>query len=429
MTKTLSLARDHENQREVVRTPRSNRQLPQLLAPFATLAEGLDYAAQGVTGFNFYSARGALQDVLPYALLRRRALSTARKLLSLGFERGDRVAVVAETGPDFIVVFFACQYAGLVPCPMPYTMYIGGKDAYVERVAGMLRAARAGTVITPEDLLGHISEGAARAGAKRVLTFGDLQSLPEAATKLEPFRAGRAGLYPVFLGFDLQPQGRADLAERPSSPIPAAFCATACSITQDDRAFSWLPLYHDMGLVGFCLAPMMGQVHRRLSRHDVLRPPPGAVAEADVGQSVDHHLFAELRLRSRGAAHQWRCALRSTCRACAWPASAATWCAPTCCELFADTLGVAGFRSAAFLPSYGMAETTLAISFVDADAPIRIDSIDRHALKTEARAVPAKGEACAQLRGLRHAPAGQRRRDPRRARARRLANARSGASS
>ncbi|RPH73387.1 MAG: fatty acyl-AMP ligase, partial [Hyphomicrobiales bacterium] len=137
----MSLARDHENQREVVRTPRSNRQLPQLLAPFATLAEGLDYAAQGVTGFNFYSARGALQDVLPYALLRRRALSTARKLLSLGFERGDRVAVVAETGPDFIVVFFACQYAGLVPCPMPYTMYIGGKDAYVERVAGMLRAA------------------------------------------------------------------------------------------------------------------------------------------------------------------------------------------------------------------------------------------------------------------------------------------------
>ena len=160
MTKTLSLARDHENQREVVRTPRSNRQLPQLLAPFATLAEGLDYAAQGVTGFNFYSARGALQDVLPYALLRRRALSTARKLLSLGLKRGDRVAVVAETGPDFMVVFFACQYAGLVPCPMPYTMYIGGKDAYVERVAGMLRAARAGTVITPEDLLGHISEGA-----------------------------------------------------------------------------------------------------------------------------------------------------------------------------------------------------------------------------------------------------------------------------
>ena len=72
-------------------------------------------------------------------------------------------------------------------------------------------------------------------------------------------------------------------------------------------------------------------------------------------------------------------------------------------ELFADTLRSPASASAAFLPSYGMAETTLAISFVDADTPIRIDSIDRHALKTEGRAVPARGEACAQLRGLRHA--------------------------
>jgi fatty-acyl-CoA synthase len=59
-------------------------------------------------------------------------------------------------------------------------------------------------------------------------------------------------------------------------------------------------------------------------------------------------------------------------------------------EDFAETLSVAGFRSEAFLPSYGMAETTLAISFVDAGKPIRVDVVDSHALKTEARAVPVK---------------------------------------
>ena len=125
-----------------------NRRLAQNLGGFGSLAEGLDYAAQGVTGFNFYSSRGSLQTVLPYAELRHRAISTARKLLSLGLKRGDRVAVVAETGPEFMAVFFGCQYAGLVPCPMPYTMYIGGKDSYVDRVAGMLAAARACTVVT-----------------------------------------------------------------------------------------------------------------------------------------------------------------------------------------------------------------------------------------------------------------------------------------
>ena len=146
-----------------------------------------------------------------------------------------------------------------------------------------------------------------------------------------------------------------------------------------------------------------GPGDRRLSRHHVLRPPPGAVAEADVGQSARPSPIrrASATILRRAASMAMR--RRSTCRACAWPASAATWCAPTCCNSSPIRLSVAGFRSHAFLPSYGMAETTLAISFVDADAPIRIDSIDRHALKTEARAVPAKGEACAQLRGLRQA--------------------------
>ncbi len=391
MTKTLSLARDHENQREVVRTPRSNRQLPQLLAPFATLAEGLDYAAQGVTGFNFYSARGALQDVLPYALLRRRALSTARKLLSLGFERGDRVAVVAETGPDFIVVFFACQYAGLVPCPMPYTMYIGGKDAYVERVAGMLRAARAGTVITPEDLLGHISEGAARAGAKRVLTFSDLQSLPEAATKLEPFRADEQAYIQYSSGSTSSPKGVL-ISQAAIAANTRGILRHGMRITQDDRAFSWLPLYHDMGLVGFCLAPMMGQctVDFLATTSFARRPALWLKLMSDNQSTITYSPSFGYDLAARRINGDAPSLDLSRLRVAGIGGDMVR---ADVLQLFADTLGVAGFRSAAFLPSYGMAETTLAISFVDADAPFRIDSIDRHALKTEARAVPAKGEA------------------------------------
>ena len=391
MTKTLSLARDHENQREVVRTPRSNRQLPQLLAPFATLAEGLDYAAQGVTGFNFYSSRGALQDVLPYALLRRRALSTARKLLSLGFERGDRVAVVAETGPDFIVVFFACQYAGLVPCPMPYTMYIGGKDAYVERVAGMLRAARAGTVITPEDLLGHISEGAARAGAKRVLTFSDLQSLPEAATKLEPFRADEQAYIQYSSGSTSSPKGVL-ISQAAIAANTRGILRHGMRITQDDRAFSWLPLYHDMGLVGFCLAPMMGQctVDFLATTSFARRPALWLKLMSDNQSTITYSPSFGYDLAARRINGDAPSLNLSRLRVAGIGGDMVR---ADVLQLFADTLGVAGFRSAAFLPSYGMAETTLAISFVDADAPFRIDSIDRHALKTEARAVPAKGEA------------------------------------
>ena len=78
---------------------------------------------------------------MPYSLLREAAPRAPPQADVVGPEARRRVAVVAETAPEFMAVFFGCQYAGLVPCPMPYSVNIGGKDAYIERVAGMLRAA------------------------------------------------------------------------------------------------------------------------------------------------------------------------------------------------------------------------------------------------------------------------------------------------
>ena len=172
---------------DLQRTPRKTDGLPQRLGGFATIAEGLDYAAKGKTGFNFYGGRGALAAVTSYAELRHRAISTARNLLSVGLKRGQRVAVVAETAPEFMQVFFGCQYAGLVPCPVPYSMYIGGRDAYVQRIAGMFRAADVSAVITSEELKDHIREGAAIAGVGLALTHAELATQPEAMVRLEGF--------------------------------------------------------------------------------------------------------------------------------------------------------------------------------------------------------------------------------------------------
>ena len=379
-----------EGQKALSRTPRSNRNLPQLLGSFGTLAEGLDYAAEGVTGFNFYSPRGALQHVLPYAQLRRMAMSTARKLLSLGLQRGDRVAVVAETGPDFMAVFYGCQYAGLIPCPMPYTMYIGGKDSYIDRVAGMLSAAKACTVITTDDLLGHITAGADRAGVARVLTHDALRELPEAATKLQPFGPDENAYIQYSSGSTSNPKGVL-ITQKAIISNAQGILREGLKLTPEDRAFSWLPLYHDMGLVGFCLSPMLGQVTvdflattsfaRRPAlwlklmsdNHSTITYSPSfgydLAARRINGDAVTIDLT---RLRVAGIGGDM---VRADVL-----------------EQFAAMLSVAGFQPRAFLPSYGMAETTLAISFVDPDQPIRIDNIDRHALKTMGRAVPSTGE-------------------------------------
>src|SRR3954463_658467 len=133
-------------------TPTASPALAFRVDGFSTLTAGLDYAAQGVTGFNFFSSRGELDAVLPYAELRLRSLDMAGRLAATGLERGDRVAIVAETSPDFVEVFFACQYAGLVAVPLPLCINIGGHDAYVERLRAMLEAAGAKLTVAPAGL-------------------------------------------------------------------------------------------------------------------------------------------------------------------------------------------------------------------------------------------------------------------------------------
>ncbi len=381
-----ALKLDTSEGRSLARTPRANRDLPQRLADFNTLAEGLDYAAQGVTGFNFYSGRGALEHVQPYALLRKSAQSTARKLLSLGLKRGARVAVVAETGPDFMTVFFACQYAGLIPCPMPYSMHIGGKDAYVDRVAGMLQAARACAVITPDDLQAAVGEGAGRAGLDQVLTFGDLQTVPEAAAKLQPFGPDEDAYIQYSSGSTSDPKGV--LITQSAIVANTHAILRGLRITTDDRGFSWLPLYHDLGLVGLCLAPMMGQstVDYLATTAFARRPALWLKLMSDNKSTVSYapsfgYDLAARRINGEAVTldlSRWRAA-----------GIGGDMVRADVLQNFAARLGVAGFAASAFVPSYGMAETTLAISIADTASPIRIDTIDRHALKTKGRAVPA----------------------------------------
>lgn len=372
-------------------TPRRNKRLAQRLGNFSTLSEALDYAARGETGFNFYSSRGMLGNVLPYARLRELSIITAKRLLKLGLKRGDRVAVVADTEEDFLAVFFGCQYAGLIPCPMPYNIYLGGKDGYVERIAGMMACARAALAVAPKELVDHVALAAERAGVGMVRTHSELADVNEERVRLAPFGAEETAYIQYSSGSTSEPKGVL-ITQKSITTNARAILQQGLEARPGDRAFSWLPLYHDMGLVGFCIAPMMGQVSTDYLSTTAFarRPALWLKLMSDNKSTVTYSPTFGYQLAGRringDAAKLDLSALRVA-------GIGGDMVRPDVLEEFAERMKVAGFDSKAFLPSYGMAESTLAISFAELDQPVEVDVIDKVPFKHYGRAVPASDKA------------------------------------
>ncbi|MEM7054593.1 MAG: AMP-binding protein, partial [Pseudomonadota bacterium] len=143
-----------------VPTP-TNNSLPLKTSGYRSLAEALDYAAQGTTGCNFYNGRGKLMQVMTYTQLRQRALDIAARLAGLGLSRGSRIALVADTHADFHTMFFACQYAGLVPVPLPAAVHLGGKQAFIEHLRALLIDCDAKAAYASSDFVSFLNAAVA----------------------------------------------------------------------------------------------------------------------------------------------------------------------------------------------------------------------------------------------------------------------------
>ncbi len=370
----------------LVKTPTLNQSLPQRIADFTTLAEGLDYAAQGVTGLNFYSGRGRLEYVLPYTELRRRALVLARKLLSTGLNRLDRVAIVAETGPDFIITFFACQYAGFVPCPIPYSMYIGGREAYEQRIAGMLKAADARCVISPADQIESLRVAAGSVDVEMVFSHDELSTLPESIAKMRGFEGGDVAYIQYSSGSTSAPKGVL-ISQGAISTNARGMLVFGIHVKPSDRGFSWLPWYHDMGLVGFCLAPLLSQFSMDYLATTAFARRPSLwlklISENRCTVSFSPTFGYDLASKRIGTEVEkldlscWRVA-----------GIGGDMVRPDVLNEFAKALAGAKFSFGAFLPCYGMAEHTLAISFPPMGRALRVDTVDKNGVRNNHKAIP-----------------------------------------
>jgi fatty-acyl-CoA synthase len=358
------------------------------MADLRTLSAALLAAADTTHGFVF-SADNV--DVFrPYGELRDAALAVASALLESGLRQGDLVALVIADAESFLTAFFGASLAGLVPASLYPPTPSSDLPRYLEQTAGVLRNASARAVITSSAL--YPSFDTLRDVCPE-LAFVLSRDMLNAPPRDPDVRIGLDDLAFVQFtsGSTSAPKGVALTHRSLAANIEAINGPAGLGVRPDDSGLSWLPLYHDMGLVGMTLGTMYS------GRSTVLLPPHTFVKRpATWLRAISHYRstvsFAPnfaydlcvRRVKDRDLdgldLSSWRIA------GCgAEPIHAPTLAA------FAEKFGVAGFRASSFLPCYGLAEHVLAATFPPRGREPRVESIDAADLNERRRAQPATG--------------------------------------
>ena len=355
-------------------TPTENN-LPMRAADFPNLAAALDYAAQGQTGVNFYNSRGQLYAVLTYAELRGQALQLAQRLRGLNTERGARLVIIADTDPDFLRFFFACQYAGLVPVPLPIPLNPGGHKAYVKHIRAMVKSCQASLAMAPAGYSGLLDEAVDGLGLAVVGSPEAFDALPEQEGELQPMQTDELAYLQYTSGSTRFPRG-VMITQREVLSNLSGIIIEGMDMRRTDRCVSWLPFYHDLGLVGLVLVPVASQVTVDYlgTREFAMRPKQWLTlmsrnkATISISPPFGYEL-CNRRLRE-GEAEQYDLSAWRVAGVAAEPIR------PQVLYDFAEVLAQSGFDSKAFLAGYGMAECSLAVSFAPLNQGLSVDRVD-----------------------------------------------------
>jgi len=355
-----------------------------------TLVEALEWHVTthpGKLHIQLYGEGDATEDI-SYRALKDGALSVAAGLAARRLEPGDRVAIMLPTGKDYLFSFFGTLMAGGIPAPIYPPARLSQIEDHLRRHAGILANSQARLLIAvaeakPVSLLLRAQAESLHA----VVTPEELAAVSSAAHQIAR-SASDLALLQYTSGSTGNPKGVCLTHANLLANVRAM--GTALQAGGEDVVVSWLPLYHDMGLIGAWLGSLyyglplalmsplafLAQPSRWLwaiHRHRAtLSGAPNFAFDLCARRLQDQELQG-LDLSS------WRVAFNG-----AEPVSADT------IEQFANRFAAYGLRREAIMPVYGLAECAVGVTFPPLKRGALIDTIKRDPLMRSGNAVPAE---------------------------------------
>ena len=358
--------------------------LPRRFADFDTLGDALDYAAQGSRGLNFHDPRGRLARVYTFAELREDAIAAARRLAGAGIAPGDRVALIAETGPEFAALFFGAVYAGAWPVPLPLPTSFGGRESYIDQLSVQLRSSDPVMLLYPAELA-SMAGAAAEAVGCRGVDWESFAGAEEAAGDLPRADPDAICYLQYSSGSTRFPHGVAVTHRALLNNLSAH--SHGMKVQDSDRCISWLPWYHDMGLVGCFLSPVANQVSADyLKTEDFARRPLAwlDLISRNEGTTLSYSPTFGYDICARRVSSQMNVADRFDLSRWRVAGNGADMIRPDVMQSFVDAFAEAGFNARSFLPSYGLAEATLAVSIMPPGEGIVVELVEETLLSGDA---------------------------------------------
>ena len=225
-----------------------------------TLAQCIEDAAKSdpTRGFRFIPEDGSpasgSEASFSYTAIERASARYGGALQALGLRKGDRVALILPTNEDFVLAFFGAIRAGIVPVPIYPPLGLGQLQGYLDNTRHIVAKCGARALVTSAQIKRLL--GTVQASCPALEQVVAIEGIRES---MEPLKAEKITLDDTaFLQFTSgstsRPKGVALTHGNLAANIKCIM-EDGLQIRPEDHGISWLPLYHDMGLIGFVLAP------------------------------------------------------------------------------------------------------------------------------------------------------------------------------